>query len=625
MNTVFNYLPIYPDESLACYLLRLATAESVSGIAGLIGHLKFGTHNTALNRNVELLATFTIQPADALRSAMVCPAPAHRSLREKFARLASNPFCPHCLRENGYFKRSWRHGLVTACAKHRCELVDTCPSCGQTIDHARSNAFFCDCGQELAAIKPRMAQPAAIWASAHISGEDHEEPGWPTFGNVTDADWSTFDELIFMFGNYRSQDTGTMRQPRTSGKFHSVAQGAAFLEGACACLADFPRAFHEDAKRRLETGDKTRAGLATRLGPWFRAFRALTEGAYPDLRAAFAQCVAENFDGHDSKNPWIYELAPAHHLSITEAAKTLGVKSERLRAMLSNMPGSARLKANTFNTVTQEQCAGLRQYLETALNQLEVLERTGLNESVLKQLTHVGLLPKRARPDWDLNVRKPYDLADVQAVESFLFGLIEPSTAATQTITLNDINRRVATSRLAIEEIFEHIAEGTLRPINAGEVTRLGQLLFDKEALAHIIGNSQAVTLMTAEHLARITGWKSESIRHWVKSGFLAGEPIETRGRTVYWVGMGAVHDFTGRYKVVSELAHQLKTTPKALSDKLHKMGVPILGAQTESPGVTRGGLVELRQILVRELYQPQMSLLADEPPAHQVEEPALA
>ncbi|MGB3837026.1 hypothetical protein [Castellaniella sp.] len=316
---------------------------------------------------------------------------------------------------------------------------------------------------------------------------------------------------------------------------------------------------------------------------------------------------------------------PAHHLSITEAAKTLGVKSERLRAMLSNMPGASGLKANTFNTVTLEQCASFRQYLGTALNQLEVLKRTGLNESVLKQFTRVGLLPKRTRPDWDLNVHKPYDLADVQAVESFLCGLIEPSTSATQTIALNDINRRIGTNRMAIDEVFEHIAQGTLRPINAGEVTHLGQLLFDKEALTHIIGNSQAVTLMTAEHLARITGWKSESIRHWVKSGFLAGEPAESRGRVVYRVGMRAVHDFMGRYKVVSELARQLETSPKALSDKLHKLGVPIIGAQAVSPGVTRGGLVELRQILVRGLYQPQMSLLADEPLVHQVEEPTPA
>lgn len=62
----------------------------------------------------------------------------------------------------------------------------------------------------------------------------------------------------------------------------------------------------------------------------------------------------------------------------------------------------------------------------------------------------------------------------------------------------------------------------------------------------------------------------------------------------------------------MSELAHQLKTTPKALSDKLHKTGVPILGAQAVSPGMTRRGLVELPRIQVRELYQPQMSLLGE-------------
>lgn len=50
------------------------------------------------------------------------------------------------------------------------------------------------------------------------------------------------------------------------------------------------------------------------------------------------------------------------------------------------------------------------------------------------------------------------------------FGLIEPNKAATQTIVLNDINRRVATSRLAIDGIFEHIAQGTLRPTNYGLV-----------------------------------------------------------------------------------------------------------------------------------------------------------
>lgn len=79
-----------------------------------------------------------------------------------------------------------------------------------------------------------MAQPAAIWVSAHISGDSHEEPGWPNLGNVTDADWSTFDELVFLLGNYSSQGAEPMYRPRKTGKFHSVAQGTAFLKDACA-------------------------------------------------------------------------------------------------------------------------------------------------------------------------------------------------------------------------------------------------------------------------------------------------------------------------------------------------------------------------------------------------------
>jgi len=40
---------------------------------------------------------------------------------------------------------------------------------------------------------------------------------------------------------------------------------------------------------------------------------------------------------------------------------------------------------------------------------------------------------------------------------------------------------------------------------------------------------------------------------------------------------------------------------------------------------VTRGGLVELKQILVRGLYQPQINLLDEDPPVHQLEESTIA
>lgn len=47
---------------------------------------------------------------------------------------------------------------------------------------------------------------------------------------------------------------------------------------------------------------------------------------------------------------------------------------------------------------------------------------------------------------------------------------------------------------------------------------------------------------------------------------------------------MRAVHDFMGRYKVVSELARQLETSPKFLTEKLHKMASRFLGHNLSPP-----------------------------------------
>jgi hypothetical protein len=47
--------------------------------------------------------------------------------------------CPKCLKEDiiPYFRKIWRIGAVTACNKHRCLLVDRCPTCGAHIDPKR--------------------------------------------------------------------------------------------------------------------------------------------------------------------------------------------------------------------------------------------------------------------------------------------------------------------------------------------------------------------------------------------------------------------------------------------------------------------------------------------------------
>ncbi|HBT32669.1 MAG TPA: hypothetical protein DEB15_07450 [Pusillimonas sp.] len=254
--------------------------------------------------------------------------------------------------------------------------------------------------------------------------------------------------------------------------------------------------------------------------------------------------------------------------------------------------------------MTQAQCEALRQYKDSALNLSEVLEITGLTESVLRQFIRVGLLPRRERPSWDLNEHKPFDVADVERMQQALFGFIECSAKHDlQTIAINELNRRVATNKLVVDELFEKIADGTLRGVNGCTPGQLCDLVFDREEVKDIIGNAHDLATVSVEQLSRMTGWKSECIRHWIKAGLLCGESGQLRGRPVHWVSMRAVHQFMRHYKVISELALLLATSPKALTDRLRKLGIPIIGALPVAPGVTRGGLVTLQDVLSTHLY----------------------
>ena len=42
-------------------------------------------------------------------------------------------YCPECLKENGYFKKSWRLHYVNVCVKHKCYLLNECPQCGSPV------------------------------------------------------------------------------------------------------------------------------------------------------------------------------------------------------------------------------------------------------------------------------------------------------------------------------------------------------------------------------------------------------------------------------------------------------------------------------------------------------------
>jgi len=63
-------------------------------------------------------------------------------------------FCPHCIAEEPYIRKSWRYAFSYACPDHGCLLLERCTECGESIDFEKLNISkmddlsikdFCSC------------------------------------------------------------------------------------------------------------------------------------------------------------------------------------------------------------------------------------------------------------------------------------------------------------------------------------------------------------------------------------------------------------------------------------------------------------------------------------------------
>lgn len=88
-------------------------------------------------------------------------------------------WCPHCLTDDRaanrqpYLRLSWDIASVTACVRHKVNLVSTCPHCKKSnIRHRASTVIpgYCTaCGGFLGNQPTHLAEPAAIWQTTRIA------------------------------------------------------------------------------------------------------------------------------------------------------------------------------------------------------------------------------------------------------------------------------------------------------------------------------------------------------------------------------------------------------------------------------------------------------------------------
>ncbi len=65
--------------------------------------------------------------------------------------------CPGCLRERPVWWAIWDLALVAACPKHRCLLINQCPTCGNKLAWHRPAVHQCRCGTDWRTIATEAA------------------------------------------------------------------------------------------------------------------------------------------------------------------------------------------------------------------------------------------------------------------------------------------------------------------------------------------------------------------------------------------------------------------------------------------------------------------------------------
>jgi len=98
------------------------------------------------------------------------------SVNEKLFASDGDRFCPACLKEEDYWRRSWSINPLAACERHGCLLLDRCNTCGRKLSLGRARLVVCGfCGCYLTSMKAEKVNPIhVIYFSQLISRGDQE-------------------------------------------------------------------------------------------------------------------------------------------------------------------------------------------------------------------------------------------------------------------------------------------------------------------------------------------------------------------------------------------------------------------------------------------------------------------
>lgn len=588
------HAPPYSDESPLGYLQRLAQINALDSSKTLARAVELDTSTPSLLRNAaELCRQYNLAPewtksvSTSLKSCLSLKA---------FHKAGHYKVCPHCLAESAHLRAAWEHAYVVACPVHECLLVDLCPCCQEPLKKGLNGTHYCRCGCNLQTVETQPATPVQTLLAQALSGKKMGPTPSSLEAILGKASPLALSQLIRVLCLYADPNTQPPRLNLAAPS--SLAQAIDFLAPLEKIFSLWPQSFEAHVQSRLAFAPKEAFTANTALGSWYRLVKGLTtEGPLKPFLSCIVRVLHEASIVSSLRDAAQHVSIEANKfISLKLAAVHLGVSRDTLlKAVQHGVVAHRALPrgAHKFSyEVSLDEIERLHQHRRQWCSPQEACEELGITASLLKNMLAAGLVERDTK--WRSDILKNGEFSR-NSLEQFTTNLrtLKCASSAQKTTRFSELATAQTGENLSIQKVLRALAAGHIRIVSAAD--KLGQFLLNSDDVSKHSSLPLLDEGMTIDVLAKHTGWKWESISHWIKCGLLKAYECKRHGQRCRVVLPTDLLEFQRTYITTADAARLLESKASYLSELIP--GLEVVGAKVLPNGTHRGGLVQLKQL----------------------------
>lgn len=586
--------PPKDDESGFGYYRRLASDNALWGWRELAGLANVSRHRTGILGRPQHVAI-----ALGLEAAWTQAAFQHEEISRRWRglhRSTNDAICPDCLRDEVYIRDFWEHVYVTACPIHHVHLVDRCPACGDLLSQNRERIEQCPCGNDLRTATGTAATSCQMWLSTLLASDGLSTGGiQPKLHHV---DTAALCELVGVLCLYADPLAPPPRRNAANPK--SIREAIELLTPLDTLLVDWPTGFEVHVHERIVSGEKDARTLNKLLGRWYVDIKKVCSGnSLETFLEAVIRVASDSFDGAlglDTAKGIATKVSG--HVPLTNAAKAIGVGRDRL--LKAARAGECVYRTRRFGTrgvtyeIPQSEVERICAQRAVWISEAQASEQAQVPRSVLQNMVAAKVVISDAKWRNDILKGAAIEMTSIRALSERINQLVAPRRGqGGEVVTWAELTSRRMGDKQAIQSAMQAAASGELVAVVSGR--QLGQVGFLMSDVMAYFGTPVLEAGLVVNRLSKLTGWKWESISHWIELGLLESQSIVLRGQACRVVSPEQLLSFTRTYIPLSDLAKGIDSRPSFLIENLS--GLEVLGGKPLPNGSQRGALVRLADL----------------------------